>query len=200
MIWRTKGAGGEIGESLRDCRISGSAKNQHLAARINANVPQPVAQLLLIHSRATTSLELRTGSTSSITSSVTMMHSVAVKAPTTRSASKTRSASPSTPSADDVEVPEKKNVKVGYKNIPSLDAITARLAIKICALSIDGSTKPPEAEMIDDPMTPGVSMKVPEHPLPYLWTIPRYQSQTPLHTCLELAAIHRNRRYLLILD
>ncbi len=75
----------------------------------------------------------------------------------TRSASKTRSASPSTPPADDVEVvgggesltmkkldkqnqlegqPEKRNVKVVYKYILNLDAITPRLAIKTCALSI----------------------------------------------------------------
>ncbi|THU85300.1 translation initiation factor eIF4e [Dendrothele bispora CBS 962.96] len=64
---------------------------------------------------------------------------------------------------------EKKMVK-GYKNIPSLDAITARLA-KTRALSIDGSAKPPEPEMIEDPKTPGIPMKAPEHPLQYPWTI-----------------------------
>lgn len=69
-----------------------------------------------------------------------------------------------------VPVPEKRQVKVGYKNIPSLDAITARLA-KARALSIDGSAKPPEPEMIEDPKTPGVPMKAPEHPLQYTWTI-----------------------------
>jgi translation initiation factor 4E len=63
---------------------------------------------------------------------------------------------------------DKKNVKVGYKNIPSLDAITARLA-KARALSIDGSPKPPEPLMIEDPKTPGVHMKAPEHPLQFSW-------------------------------
>jgi len=67
-------------------------------------------------------------------------------------------------------VPEKKNVKVGYKNIPSLDAITARLQ-KTRALSVDGTAKPPEPEMIEDPKTPGIPMKAPEHPLEYQWTI-----------------------------
>ena len=63
--------------------------------------------------------------------------------------------------------PERKIVK-GYKNIPSLDAITARLA-KTRALSVDGTAKPPEPEMIEDPKTPGVPMKAPEHPLQYPW-------------------------------
>ncbi|KAK0204353.1 translation initiation factor eIF4e [Desarmillaria ectypa] len=158
-----------------------------LAARININVPS--SQSPSSSSSTTTprprlaAFALRTGSTTSVASSVTTADSVAVNAPTTRSAS------PSTPPAEDLEVVsggealtaeklekhnqlegEKKNVKVGYKNIPSLDAITARLA-KTRALSIDGSAKPPEAEMIDDPKTPGVPMKAPEHPLQYLWTI-----------------------------
>jgi translation initiation factor 4E len=67
-------------------------------------------------------------------------------------------------------VPEKKNVKVGYKNIPSLDAITARLA-KARALSVDGTPKPPEPEMIEDPKTPGMHMKAPEHPLQFAWYV-----------------------------
>lgn len=67
-------------------------------------------------------------------------------------------------------VSDKKNVKVGYKNIPSLDAITARLQ-KTRALSVDGTAKPPDAEMIEDPKTPGFPMKAPEHPLEYPWTI-----------------------------
>ncbi|KAK0440216.1 translation initiation factor eIF4e [Desarmillaria tabescens] len=159
-----------------------------LAARININVPPTQSPS---SSSSTTAprprlaaFALRTGSTTSVASSVTTADSVAVNAPTTRSAS------PSTPPAEEVEVVspggepltaeklekhnqlegEKKNVKVGYKNIPSLDAITARLA-KTRALSIDGSAKPPEAEMIEDPKTPGVPMKAPEHPLQYLWTI-----------------------------
>ncbi|KDQ53788.1 hypothetical protein JAAARDRAFT_197227 [Jaapia argillacea MUCL 33604] len=43
-----------------------------------------------------------------------------------------------------------RKLKVGYKNIPSLDAITARLA-KARTLSIDGSPKLPDAETIEDP-------------------------------------------------
>lgn len=158
-----------------------------LAARINSNVPpsQSPSSSTALRPRLATS-QLRTGSTTSVASSVTTLDSVAVNAPTTRSTS------PSSPLVEDVEVvsggesltaeklekhnqlegqPEKKNVKVGYKNIPSLDAITARLAIKTRGLSIDGSVKPPEAEMIEDPKTPGVPMKAPEHPLQYLWTI-----------------------------
>ncbi|KAF8156591.1 translation initiation factor eIF 4e-like domain-containing protein [Crassisporium funariophilum] len=72
----------------------------------------------------------------------------------------------------EVPVPVKKATKVGYKNIPSLDAITARLAkARAIALSVDGSAMPPEPEMIDDPKTPGVPMKAPEHPLQFSWTI-----------------------------
>jgi len=64
---------------------------------------------------------------------------------------------------------EKKKVH-GYKNIPSLDAITARLA-KARIVSVDGTEKPPEALMIEDPKTPGVIMKAPELPLQFSWTI-----------------------------
>ncbi|KAG2039294.1 translation initiation factor eIF 4e-like domain-containing protein [Suillus americanus] len=62
-----------------------------------------------------------------------------------------------------------KKVK-GYKNIPSLDAITAHLA-KARSLSVDGSARPPEAEMVEDPKTPGATIKAPEHPLQFPWTI-----------------------------
>ncbi|PPQ78443.1 hypothetical protein CVT24_001419 [Panaeolus cyanescens] len=73
------------------------------------------------------------------------------------------------PLAAQPEVPKK---KVGYKNIPSLDAITARLAkAKAVQLSVDGSAMPPEPEMIEDPKTPGVAIKAPEHPLQFAWTI-----------------------------
>ncbi|SJK99745.1 uncharacterized protein ARMOST_03056 [Armillaria ostoyae] len=58
--------------------------------------------------------------------------------------------------------PEKKNVRVGYKNILSVDAITLRFAIKTRALRIDGLAKPPEG-----PKMPGVPMKVPEVKFPY---------------------------------
>lgn len=60
--------------------------------------------------------------------------------------------------------------KVGYKNIPSLDAITARLA-KARSLSVDGSAMPPEPQMIEDPKTPGLVMKAPEHPLQFTWCV-----------------------------
>jgi translation initiation factor 4E len=70
---------------------------------------------------------------------------------------------------------EKKPVKVGYKNIPSLDAITARL-VKARQLSVDGTSKPPEAPMIEDPKTPGVQMKAPEHPLQFPWYVFPQQS------------------------
>ena len=67
-------------------------------------------------------------------------------------------------------IPEVPRRKVGYKNIPSLDAITARLA-KARSLSVDGSAMPPEPQMIEDPKTPGVVMKAPEHPLQFSWCV-----------------------------
>lgn len=106
--------------------------------------------------------------------------------------------------------PEKRAVKVGYKNIPSLDAITARLA-KTRTLSIDGSSKPPEPEMIEDPKTPGVPIKAPEHPLQFAWyavlfmleflppnwelqdNIPRLESQIPLHASLSRTTLCHRR-------
>lgn len=65
---------------------------------------------------------------------------------------------------------KKNNFPRGYKNIPSLDAITARLA-KARTLSVDGTAKPPEPETIEDPKTPGLRVKAPEHPLEHTWTI-----------------------------
>ncbi|KAF9257718.1 translation initiation factor eIF4e [Marasmius fiardii PR-910] len=76
------------------------------------------------------------------------------------------SASPAAPAP-------KKQVK-GYKNIPSLDAITARLLkpkVPPQDLSIDGSMQPPDLPMIEDPKTPGLQVKPPEHPLQHPWTI-----------------------------
>lgn len=167
-----------------------------LAARININAPNSTSNTT--SSTATTSaprprlaaFALRTGSNTSLSTNASTADSMAVNPPTTRSASPGAvSASPpqsTTPSNDgggepltseklerlnqETVVADKKNVKVGYKNIPSLDAITARLA-KARVLSIDGSTKPPEAEMIEDPKTPGVPMKAPEHPLEYPWCV-----------------------------
>ena len=161
-----------------------------LAARINinaspaaaANNPAPAAPRPRLAAFA-----LRTGPGSS--SSVATNDSMAVNVPSsTRSTSPSvLSTSPPSSIASSVEnggesltsdklekfnqensVPDKKNVKVGYKNIPSLDAITARLA-KTRALSIDGTPKPPEPAMIEDPKTPGVHMKAPEHPLQFSW-------------------------------
>ncbi len=81
--------------------------------------------------------------------------------------------------------PEKGNVKVWYKNIPSLDAITARLAIKTCALSI-GSKKEARCNIF------GMFLILCPTNLLCFRTIPRYQNQIPLHSC-------RNRRYSLTL-
>ncbi|KAL0957901.1 hypothetical protein HGRIS_000082 [Hohenbuehelia grisea] len=141
---------------------------------------------------------LRTGSNASLATTASTTDSVAVNAPTTRSTSPTnvsgsppRSITPVPPqeagepltkegleklneenSADKATPEKKKGPPAGYKGVPSLDAITARLAnVKARGLSIDGSTKPPEPEMIEDPKTPGVLSKAPEHPLQYTWTI-----------------------------
>ncbi|KAF7437509.1 hypothetical protein PC9H_004350 [Pleurotus ostreatus] len=142
---------------------------------------------------------LRTHSNSSLATTASTTDSVAVNVPSTRAASPSN-LSTSPPRSDTPTVVEpqgepltkegleklneetahnnntvtekKKGVRVGYKNIPSLDAITARLAnVKERGLSIDGSARPPEAEMIEDPKTPGLQMKAPEHPLQYTWTI-----------------------------
>jgi translation initiation factor 4E len=59
----------------------------------------------------------------------------------------------------------------GYKGIPGLDALAARHLAKARTLSIDGSAKPPEAELVEDPKTPGVKIKPQEHPLENAWTI-----------------------------
>ncbi|PPQ75748.1 hypothetical protein CVT26_001669 [Gymnopilus dilepis] len=151
---------------------------------------------------------LRTGSSTSVNTAASTADSMAVNAPSTRSASPAPSSvsqqsTATTNAAAPVEgggepltaekleklneqtaspdgtvklpvpvAPEAPKRKVGYKNIPSLDAIAARLAKdKARELSIDGSAMPPEPEMIEDPKTPGVPMKAPEHPLQYPWTI-----------------------------
>ena len=71
--------------------------------------------------------------------------------------------------ANDKET-KKNNYPRGYKNIPSLDAITARLA-KTRSLSVDGTAKPPEPETIEDPKTPGLRVKAPELPLEHPWYV-----------------------------
>ncbi|KAG6918204.1 hypothetical protein DXG01_015993 [Tephrocybe rancida] len=161
-----------------------------LAARININASSASSNNQTSSAPRPSRLAafaLRTGpgSTASLAST---NDSTAVNAPATRSTSPS-ALSTSPPSETDgsetggdplttervnelnQEAPvEKRQVKVGYKNIPSLDAITARLA-KTRQLSIDGTAKPPEPEMIEDPKTPGFPMKAPEHPLQYPWTI-----------------------------
>ncbi|EKM76423.1 hypothetical protein AGABI1DRAFT_115765 [Agaricus bisporus var. burnettii JB137-S8] len=135
---------------------------------------------------------LRTGSTTSIATTTSTIDSMAVNIPNTRSASpstisisppNSNAQTPTEPNGDALTserlekhnqetstVTEKRQVKVGYKNIPSLDAITARM-VKTRQLSVDGTAKPPEAPMIEDPKTPGVQMKAPEHPLQFPWTM-----------------------------
>ncbi|KAL4068631.1 translation initiation factor eIF 4e-like domain-containing protein [Scleroderma yunnanense] len=137
---------------------------------------------------------LRTGSQTSLSTNDSMV----VNVPSTRSVSPALTVnSAATPKSDTPSIPEdapldaeplteekleqlnqetggpatkaEKRIR-GYKNVPSLDDITARLA-KTRSLSIDGSSRPPEPEMVDDPKTPGAVMKAPEHPLQYPWTI-----------------------------
>ncbi|KAJ7229188.1 translation initiation factor eIF 4e-like domain-containing protein [Mycena pura] len=169
-----------------------------LAARISASngAAQSAAPSNLGSRPRLSAFTLRTTSNASNTSLSTAAStndSVAVIAPTTRPASPSAPSSSSrsgTPSNDGVpggdpnltsekleklnqetatSIPEKRPI-AGYKNIPSLDAITARLA-KARALSVDGTSKPPEPEMIEDPKTPGFHIKAPEHPLEYPWTL-----------------------------
>ncbi|KAJ7664694.1 translation initiation factor eIF 4e-like domain-containing protein [Mycena rosella] len=170
-----------------------------LAARININAPNGAASPPAAASTAAprprlAAFTLRTTGNASTTSlsTVATTDSMAVNASSTRSASPAAlSASPRSGTPSNETVPggdthltsekldklnqetvsdKKSGVKVGYKNIPSLDAITARLQ-KTRALSVDGTAKPPDAEMIEDPKTPGFPMKAPEHPLEYPWTI-----------------------------
>ncbi|EAU82831.1 eukaryotic translation initiation factor 4E-1A [Coprinopsis cinerea okayama7 len=165
-----------------------------LAARIN---PTPVANGTPSAPRPRLAASvLRTGSTVSLASTAaSTTDSMAVNAPTTRSASPAGSGVSGSPQSSNTPVPEggealtsekldklnqenadgapaplsKKFVK-GYKNVPSLDAITARM-VRTRQLSIDGTARPPEPELIEDPKTPGVQMKAPEHPLQFPWTI-----------------------------
>ncbi|KAI0027410.1 translation initiation factor eIF 4e-like domain-containing protein [Vararia minispora EC-137] len=151
-----------------------------LAARIGAAAPAAPAAS---RPRLAASL-LRTGSSAS-SGSATTTDSTAVLPPTTRSTSPTAlSASPpgsvdgdaaaageplTQERVEQLPAAPKKGIK-GYKNIPSLDAITAHYA-RTRTLSVDGSPVPPEAEQIEDPKTPGVMTKAPEHPLQHTWTI-----------------------------
>ncbi|KZT66664.1 translation initiation factor eIF4e [Daedalea quercina L-15889] len=170
-----------------------------LAARINLNAGANPA-LAASRPRLAAAL-LRTSSQSSLSSSTaaSTTDSVTVNPPGSRSVSPaTLSTSPpgsssSTPAPSDAgggeqltsdtldklneeteaaaaAAPKKQKMPVGYKNIPSLDAITARLA-KARTLSVDGTAKPPEAETIEDPKTPGLRIKAPEHPLENKWCV-----------------------------
>jgi translation initiation factor 4E len=88
------------------------------------------------------------------------------------SAAAAAAAAPSTEGTSNsvIHVPDHPKRRIGYKNIPSLDAITARMAKqRAMSLSVDGSANPPEPEMIEDPKTPGMSIKAPEHPLQFAW-------------------------------
>jgi translation initiation factor 4E len=142
---------------------------------------------------------LRTGSQTSLSTATSVADSVAVNAPMTRSTSPA-ALSTSPPNSTNGSVngdavatagpgeqltTEKverlaqetagldkhpKKTK-GFKNIPTLDAITARYA-RTRTLSVDGTAVPPEAEPIEDPQTPGVMTKPPEHPLQHSWCVP----------------------------
>ncbi|KAG2359612.1 translation initiation factor eIF 4e-like domain-containing protein [Suillus spraguei] len=164
-----------------------------LAARINLSSGTNTPSSSPARPRLAASL-LRTGSQTSLSTTSTN-DSTAVNAPSTRSVSPafTATTAATPPKSTTPSIPEdaplvstepltqenlkelnqesktEKKVK-GYKNIPSLDAITAHLA-KARSLSVDGSARPPEAEMVEDPKTPGATMKAPEHPLQFPWTI-----------------------------
>ncbi|KAF9226176.1 translation initiation factor eIF4e [Gyrodon lividus] len=171
-----------------------------LAARINLSSSGTTSSATSSPARPRLAASLlRTGSQTSLSTTTSTNDSIAVNAPSTRSASPAltattiatppKSTTPCIPEDAPLETepltqeklsqlnqetdftfkPTEKKVK-GYKNVPSLDAITARLA-KARSLSIDGSARPPDAEMIEDPTTPGAIMKAPEHPLQFTWTI-----------------------------
>lgn len=185
-------------ETVEPSKRSGSGRlpslNQ-LAARINLNNGTPSSHPLAPANRprlAASLLRTGSGSTTSLSTTTSTADSIAVNAPSTRTPSPGFDISTPTSTSnsvvddagDDQLTAEKletldkltqepttlsKKSKVGYKNIPSLDAITARLA-KARSLSVDGSSKPPEPETIEDPQTPGLRVKAPEHPLEYPWT------------------------------
>ena len=175
-----------------------------LAARINLN-PSSVNPANVASRPRLAAALLRTGSQTSLASTNTNTDSVAVNPPSTRSTSPAGlSTSPprsntTTPVGDPGEPltqenlkelnhetestdkqekdKEKRKIVAGYKNIPSLDAITARLA-KARSLSIDGTARPPEPETMEDPKTPGLRVKRPEHPLEHSWYVPQSAHET----------------------
>ena len=182
-----------------------------LAARISANPPHQTTNALASRPRLAASL-LRTGSQTSLSTTTSLADSVAVNYPVTRSTSPAAlstsppnstngsvngDALPASATAGPgeqltVEKVEKlaqetagldkypKKAK-GFKNIPTLDAITARYA-RTRTLSVDGTAVPPEAEPIEDPQTPGLMTKPPEHPLQHSWCVPvRLGWEVPPH-------------------
>lgn len=171
-----------------------------LAARISAN-PQSNNLFAANRPRLAASL-LRTGSQTSLSTTTSLADSVAVNAPVTRSTSPAAlstsppnstngsvngDALPASATAGPGEQLTVERVErlaqetagldkypkkaKGFKNIPTLDAITARYA-RTRTLSVDGTAVPPEAEPIEDPQTPGLMTKPPEHPLQHSWYVP----------------------------
>lgn len=173
-----------------------------LAARINANPSSQSNNLFAQNRPRLAASLLRTGSQTSLSTTTSLADSVAVNAPVTRSTSPAAlSTSPpnSTNGSVNGDAPpasatagpgeqltververlaqetaglDKYSKKAkGFKNIPTLDAITARYA-RTRTLSVDGTAVPPEAEPIEDPQTPGLMTKPPEHPLQHSWYVP----------------------------
>ena len=179
-----------------------------LAARINLNNGASASTNINTANRprlAASLLRTGTGSTTSL-STVATNDSTAVNVPTTRPASPGSTISvpgsntgsvtdESIEPGDDQLTAEKleklekdtqdptpaaplKKTRVGYKNIPNLETIAARIALSR-QLSIDGSAKPPEPETIEDPKTPGLRMQAPELPLEYPWSVFEACDNTP---------------------
>ena len=184
-----------------------------LAARIGPNPLLP-SNNLSTRPRLAASL-LRTSSQTSLSTATSVADSVAVNAPITRSTSPgalstsppnsnngsvngdavaVAAAGPGEPLtterveklAQETAVLDKPAKKTkGFKNIPTLDAITARYA-RTRTLSVDGTAVPPEAEPIEDPQTPGVMTKPPEHPLQHSWCVAVAESQpSRIFCCLN---------------
>ena len=183
-----------------------------LAARISANPPSQANNAFAANRPRLAASLLRTGSQTSLSTATSLADSVAVNAPATRSTSPAAlstsppnstngsvngDALPASATAGPgeqltVEKVERlaqetagldkypKKAK-GFKNIPTLDAITARYA-RTRTLSVDGTAVPPEAEPIEDPQTPGLMTKPPEHPLQHSWCVPvRVGREEPPH-------------------
>jgi len=192
-----------------------------LAARINLNNGASASTVNASNRPRLAASLLRTGSTTSV-NTVATNDSTAVNAPSTRPAStgSTVSATGSNPGSvtdepvepgDDQITAEKlekldnatqdsasavavKKTRVGYKNIPNLETIAARLALSR-QLSVDGSAKPPEPETIEDPKTPGLRVKAPEHPLEYPWSVPETRSGAPWQSSCLCITIFRTLFY-----